>query len=43
MSAHIELLSYLLGAIVFSVGFLSARLHSSADAARRQVSDVALA
>lgn len=40
MGAHLDVLSYLLGAIVFSAGFLSARLHATADATRRQVSDV---
>lgn len=40
MENHLDVLSYLLGAAVFSTGFLSTRLHASADATRREVSDV---
>lgn len=36
---HLNVVSYLLGAIVFSVGFLSARLHATADAQRAEANN----
>jgi hypothetical protein len=39
MDKHLDALGYLLAAIVFSVGFLSARIHSSLDSIVRTVSE----
>lgn len=37
MQAHIDVLGYLLAAMVFSVGFLAARVHAAYDATEREV------
>jgi tetratricopeptide (TPR) repeat protein len=40
LDKHIDVLGYLLTALVFSVGFLSARVHSTYDATVQQVSEL---
>src|ERR1700682_3261659 len=39
MDKHLDALGYLLAAVVFSVGFLSARIHSNLDSIVRTVSE----